>query len=182
MDNKKEMALQKADDNHISLSPIPKEFLDRMQKFQRGIDRPPAKVVTETIGGQSFHHLPISYVEHLLKKFYFGLYQIEVISYSMMVNEVTVHVRLRVFHPVLGQWMAYDGLSAMPVMMEQGSKVHEFIEKKKTKALNLNLPTAYSLAVKNAAKKIGKIFGGDLNRKHEDTYMPFNMDATPLNE
>lgn len=182
-----ELALQQnnrgvtiAEQDAIVLSPIPKDFLDKMQKFQKQLDRKPTQVIQEEQGGQKYLQLPITYVEHLLKKFYFGLYQIEVVSYGMMVNEITVHVRLKVFHPVLGQWLTYDGLAAMPVMMASGSKVNEFIEKKKTKAIALNLPAAYSMAVKNAAKKIGKVFGADLNRKFEDTYNPFNME--PLNE
>lgn len=165
----------------ITLSPIPREFLDRMQKFQKQVDRKPTQTVQETMGGQTFLQLPITYVEHLLKKLYFGLYQIEVVSYGMLVNEITVHVRLRVYHPILGQWMAYDGLAAIPVSMDSGSKVSEFMMKKKTKALNLNLPAAYALAVKNAAKKIGKVFGGDLNRRYEDDYVPFPIQE-PLNE
>lgn len=169
---------------HIELaiaSPISKEILDRMQKFQMQLDRKPRQVVRETIMGESFEQLPITYVEHLLKKLYFGLYQIEVVSYAMIVNEITVHVRLSVFHPILGQWMKYDGLGAIPVMQQAKSQVREFMDTKKVKALNINLPAAYSIAVKNAAKKIGKVFGADLNRKHEDMYVPFPIQE-PLND
>lgn len=164
------------------MSPIPRPLLKRLQGFQSQLDKVPAQVIEENIMGQRFKQLPITYVEHLLKKLFFGLYKIEVVSYAMIVNEVTVHVRLWVFHPILGQWMSYDGLAAIPVMQESGSKVNQFMETKKNKALSMNLPAAYSLAIKNAAKKIGKIFGGDLNRKHEDTYSPFPINDEPLND
>jgi hypothetical protein len=172
-------------DNLDVICPIPKEILDRLQKFQKQLDKTPdkGKIVEENLGGQRFRHLPVSHVEHLLKRLYFGLYQIEIISYGMIVNEVTVHCRIWTFHPILGQWMRYDGLGAIPVLQDAGTKVADFMQAKKTKALNLNLPAAYALAVKNAAKKIGKIFGGDLNRKHEDHYAEFPINiGEPLNE
>lgn len=166
----------------MQIAPLPKPLLARLQSFQQQLDKRPTNVISETIGGQTFKQLPITYVEHLLKKLFFGLYRVEVISYSMIVNEITVHVRLWVMHPVLGQWMQYDGLAAIPVMQDSGSKVSQFMDSKKSKALNLNLPAAYALALKNAAKKIGKIFGADLNRKHEDSYAPFPISTEPLNE
>lgn len=170
----------------MELSPVPKEYLIKLQQFQKQLDHKPdhRKVVRESIAGEQFDQLPITYIEHLLKKFFFGMYKIEVVSFGMQVNEVCVHVRLSVFHPILGQWLSYDGLAAVPVMMDSGSKVNEFMMKKKPKALAKNLPACYSMAIKNAAKKIGKVFGGDLNRKHEDTYEAFAIkeQEQPLNE
>jgi hypothetical protein len=35
----------------------------------------------------------------------------------------------------------------------------------------MNAPKAYAEAIKNAAKKIGKKYGADLNRKFEESYI-----------
>ena len=56
------------------------------------------------------------------------------------------------------------------------------MQTKKKDALHKNLPAAYAFAVKNAAKKIGAIFGADLNRKVEDAYAPFDTDSKALNQ
>jgi hypothetical protein len=179
-----ELQVQPRSDAAVMLSPLPRDFLIRMQKFQKSIDRPPQHVIEESIGGERFKHLPISYCEHLLKKVFFGLYEIKVLQVQMIVNEVVVTARVRVFHPVAGVWLEYDGVGAIPVLQDAGTKVEAFIQSKKRKAIALNMPAAYAIAIKNACKKIGKIFGADLNRKHEDNYIGFELsdDKKPLNE
>ena len=158
------------------------EQANALQSFQKRLAMKPTKVVTEQIGGQTFQHIPISVIENTLKRYYFGLYKIELVDYKMIVNEICVHVRLSVFHPILKQWLTYDGLSAVPVQQDSGSKVSDFMQTKKKDALHKNLPAAYSFAVKNAAKKIGEIFGAGLNRKYEDSYVPFNISGESLNQ
>ena len=164
-----------------SLQKFQVEDIDSLQNFQKRLSGKPTKVITEHIGGQSFQHVPIATIETLLKKFFFGLYKIEIVDYKMVVNEICVHVRISVYHPILREWLTYDGLSAVPVQQDAGSKVSQFMDTKKKDALHKNLPAAYAFAVKNAAKKIGNIFGAGLNRKHEDAYVPFNM-SEPLNK
>lgn len=153
-----------------------------LQTFQKSLSQKPRKIVTEQIGGQSFQHVPINVIENNLKKYFFGLYKIELIDYKMIVNEICVHARISVFHPILREWLTYDGLAAVPVQQDAGSKVDQFMQTKKKDALHKNLPAAYAFAIKNAAKKIGAIFGSDLNRKHEDSYEGFNIKSEPLNQ
>lgn len=164
------------------ITPFQVNEVNALQSFQKSLSAKPKKVVTEQIGGQTFQHVPISVIENNLKKYFFGLYKIEIVNYNMIVNEICVHVRISVFHPILKEWLSYDGLSAVPVQQDAGSKVNQFMETKKKDALHKNLPAAYAFAVKNAAKKIGAIFGADLNRKHEDSYVPFNMGGDALNQ
>jgi len=165
-----------------SLIPFDTGDMNRLQAFQKSLNTKPKKVVTEQIGGATFQHVPIASIEAGLKKFFFGLYKIEIVDYKMIVNEICVHVRISVFHPILREWLAYDGLAAVPVQQDSGSKVDQFMQTKKKDALHKNLPAAYAFAVKNAAKKIGSIFGADLNRKHEDSYQPFNVGGEALNQ
>jgi hypothetical protein len=159
-----------------------KQLMVALQKFQQQLDKQPEHIIEETMGGQRFKHLPISYVEHLLKKLFFGLYQIEVVDYRLVVNQITVHARIKLWHPIIKQWISFDGLGSIAVQQDSGTKPADFINSIKSNALHINLPAAYAYAVKNAAKKIGKVFGGDLNRKYEDNYegFPINLDE-PLN-
>lgn len=164
------------------LSVLTTEQINSLQAFQKALNAKPKKVYTESIGGQTFQHLPIGVIENLLKKYFFGLYRIEIVDYRMIVNEITVHVRIHVYHPILEDWLFYDGIAAVPVQQNSGSPVDQFMQTKKKDALHKNLPAAYAFAVKNAAKKIGAIFGADLNRKVEDAYAPFDTDSKALNQ
>jgi hypothetical protein len=176
-DDKMQVALMDS-----SIGAYEPEVVNALQSFQKALSNKPKKVITEQIGGQTFQHIPIASVENTLKKYFFGLYSIEIVNYSMIVNEITVHVRLKVFHPILRQWLTYDGLSAVPVQQDAGSRVNDFMQTKKKDALHKNLPAAYAFALKNAAKKIGPLFGSDLNRKQEDGYVPFTVSNDALNK
>jgi hypothetical protein len=164
------------------IAPYNTDQINALQAFQKALSVKPKKVITETIGGQTFQHIPIGAIENLLKKYYFGLYKIEIVDYRMIVNEVTCHVRIHVYHPILREWMFYDGIAAVPVQQDAGTRVNQFMETKKKDALHKNLPSAYSFAVKNAAKKIGSVFGADLNRKFDDGYTPFEVSGEALNK
>jgi hypothetical protein len=83
---------------------------------------------------------------------------------------VACHARIKVFHPVINQWLNYDGVGSAVIQQDAGTKVIDFQLFKKPNALQLTLPKAYAEAIKNAAKKIGKRYGADLNRKIEDDY------------
>jgi hypothetical protein len=167
--------------NEIAIVPE-NNSLQALQKFEKSLNiKPPIKAIrTQTIDGKIVPYLPISYIEQNLKKLYFGLYQMEIISYQMIVNEICVHARIRVFHPLIREWMIYDGIGAVPVQQNSGSPVSDFVNTKKVKALQKNLPAAYALAIKNAAKKIGKLFGGDLGREYEEEFTQYDFDK-PLN-
>lgn len=174
--------LQLSQPTSNQIAPFSTEQVNALQSFQKALSAKPKKVITEQIGGQTFQHIPIGVIENLLKRYFFGLFKIEIVEHKMIVNEICCHVRIHVFHPILRQWMFYDGISAVPVQQDAGTKVHQFMETKKKDALHKNLPAAYAFAVKNAAKKIGTIFGADLNRKHEDGYVPFNTTGEALNQ
>lgn len=117
-------------------------------------------------------YLPISFVEKELHQCFFGAVQNEVLSYKQIFNEITVHSRIRVFHPILKEWLNFDGLGASVIMQDAKTSVQDFAQFKKPNALLTTLPKALAEANKNAAKKIGKRFGSDLNRKFEDEFSP----------
>ena len=142
------------------------DFRRKMERFTSRMNEEAVEVAKH----QGYEYVPISFVEKDLFKQFFGLVQYEVISYQHIFNEVACHARIKVFHPVINQWLTYDGVGSAVIQQDSGTKVIDFQHFKKPNALQLTLPKAYAEAIKNAAKKIGKRYGADLNRKFEDEY------------
>ena len=159
--------------NALSISADPeviKQFRINLENFTTRLNKPPKKEKIQK--HQGYEYLPISVVEKELDKMFFGLVQYECLSYQQIFNEIACHARIRVFHPVIMQWVNYDGLGSAVIQQDANTKVIDFHQFKKPNALQLTLPKAYAEAIKNAAKKIGKLFGADINRKFEDQYEP----------
>lgn len=153
----------------VSDAELIKEFRLKMEAFTKKLNAAPEKTKVQNFKKQ-YDYLPISVVEKDLFKLFFGLVQYEVISYKQIFNEVVCHARIKVFHPVINQWLTYDGLGSAIIQQDADTKVAEFQYHKKANAMQLTAPKSYAEAIKNAAKKIGKRFGADLNRKFEDEY------------
>ncbi len=83
-------------------------------------------------------------------------------------DSVVISVHLKVYHPILKEWLIYAGVGAVPIELEKGASPLQF-DQIKSKALHKNIPAAKSFAVSNAAKSIGKIFGSDLNNDELST-------------
>ena len=75
-------------------------------------------------------------------------------------------VVLRVQEPTTLEWIEMDGLGAVPIQVAKGSNPMAF-DAIIPNAVQKNLPAAESFALKDAAEKLGKVFGSDLNRKDE---------------
>ncbi len=60
---------------------------------------------------------------------------------------------------------------AVQIMQDSGASISQFNDTKKKNALQMNAPKAYAEAIKNAAKKIGKKYGADVNRQFEEAYV-----------
>lgn len=155
-----------------------RDFRRKMQEFTKKLNTAPDKDkirVREEPGQKPYKYLPISTVEKDLFKMYFGLVQFEILNYYHVLNEVVVTARIKVFHPVIYQWLNYDGIGAGLLQQDAKTKVADFIHYKKGNSQKLASPNAYAEAIKNGAKKIGKRFGSDLNREFEDFYSGFNI-------
>ena len=111
---------------------------------------------------QNAKYLPIRIVEELLTGV-FPFWQVEQVGEpKILANSIVISVQLKVFNPLLGQWLSFAGVGAVPIEMQSGSSPTDFT-KINPKALHKNVPAALSFAVNNAAKKIGKLFGSHLN-------------------
>lgn len=109
-------------------------------------------------------HLPISVVEQLLDLF-FPLWEVKIVNYQVILNSISVHIRLKVKYPD-GSIRVVDGVGAAPIQQDSGSEINDTSSVKKT-AIQMALPIAKSFALKDAADHLGKIFGRDLSREFQ---------------
>jgi len=119
-----------------------------------------------------FKYIPIERIEYLLTRI-FGRWKVEVKSSLIVANSIQVIVRLHYIEPVTGEWDWQDGIGAAPLQTNSGAGAIDF-NQIKSAAVQMAAPSAESYAVKDAAEKLGKIFGKDLNRKDEINYQDLN--------
>lgn len=119
--------------------------------------------------------IPIDKVEMLLDTI-FQRWKVSVLNTGTMFNAVYVHIRLEYVDPVTGEWMHHDGVGAKEVQVDSGSKASD-MSSIKASAVTMALPIAKSLAIKDAADHLGKIFGRDLNRKDTIEFKPAYTEA-----
>lgn len=107
-------------------------------------------------------YLPISHIENLLDKYFFGLWSTSDFTYQNIANELVGSIELRVRHPLTGEVITRTGVGGVQI------RVNKETGKKVTNALVADVPHLKAECIKNAAKSIGKVFGRDLSRKNED--------------
>lgn len=123
----------------------------------------PDKWVKDHPFAKGVKYLPIEKVEFLLKRI-FQEYRIEVIDYRQLFNAVSCHCRLHYKNPVSGEWSFHDGLGAVGIQTDAGKPASDLSAIKQDSVMKA-LPAALSYAVKDAAEKLGSLFGANLNRK-----------------
>ena len=120
---------------------------------------------------KGYKYLPIERVEFLLKSLFKGYYKIEVIKTGMLLNCVEVTVRIHYKHPLTGEWLSHDGVGASEVQTQKDSgHLQMDMSNINRGAVVMALPNAKSVAIKDAADHLGKLFGSDLNRKDMIAY------------
>lgn len=148
------------------------EALTEIEKLTTKLNNEPSENWLQKTPDGKAVYIPIGIIENQLRQDFAGLVQYEIISERRELNEYIVSARIKVFHPIIMQWMNYDGLGAVQIMQDSGANLAQFNETKKKNALQMNAPKAYAEAIKNAAKKIGIKYGANLNRKFEEAYEP----------
>lgn len=109
------------------------------------------------------NYIPIEKVEYLLTSIYQN-WKVEIKETTVIANSIVVTVRLHVQSPITGEWDWQDGIGASPIQTQSGAAATDFT-KVNTSAVQMAAPAAESYAIKDAAEKLGKIFGKDINRK-----------------
>jgi len=137
--------------------------------IQETINRnPPDSWVKDHPMIRGYKYIPIDTVEYLLRSI-FQAWEWKVNDFRVIANAIAVHGTLRVKHPVTEEWLSYDGLGAVDIQLKSGSNPTDFSSIVHG-AIQKNLPSAESFALKDAAEKIGRLFGGSLNRAEEITF------------
>lgn len=127
---------------------------------------PTAKVERLNEHGQKVkvpaEYIPIERIEWLLINVFLK-YKVSIKNVQLIGNSVCVTVRLYYYDHIAKVWHWQDGVGAAPLQTDSGSGVNNAATMK-SHAVMLAAPAAESYAIKDAAEKIGKLFGKDLNR------------------
>jgi hypothetical protein len=113
-------------------------------------------------------YIPIERIEYLLTRLFIK-WSVEVKQIQTIANSCVVTVRLHYQNIEDNEWSWQDGIGAAPIQTEKEAGAMEW-DKVRTDSVMKSAPAAESYAIKDAAEKIGKIFGKDLNRKDEIGY------------
>lgn len=164
-------AIQKSSVNGVQKRPIPKlsdlvnhEVVNSNQnELQVFLNQePPDKWIRVNKFANGSKYLAIDKIEYLLTSIFLKWY-VEVLEWKVIANSVCVSIRLFYQSPIDGEMLHQDGLGAMPMQTDEGKGAVDF-NFIKTSAVQMALPGAESCAIKDAAEKIGRVFGKDLNR------------------
>lgn len=145
--------------------PAIKEFTKELNQAVKAAD-----LQKRRVAGGEIEYLPISFVEMQLDEMFAGHWQTYEFRYQQIVNEVVGSIILEVIHPVTGIVIKRTGTASVQIMQDANTKVADFIQYKKPNALEMGFPKLEAECIKSAARKLGKYFGRDLNRKFEDEY------------
>ena len=113
-------------------------------------------------------YLPISIVEWLLTSIYVK-WRVEVKEAKVIANSALVIVRLHYQDPISMEWEYQDGIGAAPIQTIKGAKAMD-TDNVTNDAVMKAAPAAESYAIKDAAEKLGRLFGKDLNRNE---FLPY---------
>ncbi len=112
---------------------------------------------------KNVRYIPIEKIEFLLTKI-FQNWRVEILSEGQLFNSVYCKVRLHYQNPLTGDWSFHDGIGAVGVQTDAGKSASD-LGAIKQDAIMKALPAAESYAIKDAAEKLGELFGKNLNRK-----------------
>ncbi len=115
-------------------------------------------------------YIPIQTIEYLLTSIYLK-WKVEIKAVQVIANSVVVTIRLHLQDPITGEWDWQEGVGAAPIQTAKGASATDFTQVN-TSAVQMAAPAAESYAIKDAAEKLGKLFGKDLNRKDVIDILP----------
>lgn len=121
-------------------------------------------------------YIPIEKVEFLLTRI-FQEWRVEILSEGQLFNSVYCKVRLHYKNPLNGEWSYHDGIGAVDVQTAKGESAAD-LSKIVANAVMKALPAAESYAIKDAAEKLGELFGKNLNRKDTMAFSGAYMNET----
>mgnify|MGYP003614293984 FL=1 len=131
-------------------------------------EEPPKAWLKDHPMAKNVKYIPIERVEYMLTRI-FKKWNVEVRQVQVIANSVVVTVRL-FYQDVLSNEMLWqDGIGAAPIQTDKGAGAMDW-NATKNDAVMKAAPAAESYAVKDAAEKIGKLYGKDMNRADKIMY------------
>lgn len=159
--NDRSQAMQSTNFSAINI-PVREEFI-------QNLNTKPEQVTREN----GVDTVPISHLETTLDEVYFGLWETENFRFQVIANEIVGTIDLKVFDPQMRVWIKRSGSAAVMIRQKKDASITDIGAKIKN-GLSMDFPKLESMCLKAAAKRLGKKFGRDLNRKFEDEYEPVN--------
>lgn len=155
-----DMSLKQDALNYLLNQPVPKQWIKKHP------------FVNVKVNGTStaLEYVSVEQVKMLLTQI-FQVWESEIVDYKALFNAVSVQVRLRVKNPLTGEWITHDGVGAVDVQTKSGASAAD-LSQINASAVMKALPAAASYALKNAAEKLGSIFGGNLQKYDLAPFMP----------
>ncbi len=148
------------------------ERLVKQDKIMVALNQPPPQEwVKQHPYIKDFNYLPIERVEWLLKTFFKTNYKIEVIKTGTLLNAIEVTVRVHYREIGSGEWQFHDGVGAKEIQTKSGTgSLMLDMSNINRGAVEMALPIAKTIAIKDACDHFGQLFGSDLNRKGQMSY------------
>ena len=148
------------------------EKLVKQDKIMVALNQePPAEWVKVHPFIKDFKYVPIERVEWLLKTFFKINYKIEVLKTGTLLNAVEVTVRVHYRYADGEEWFYHDGVGAKEIQTKKDTGgLNLDLSNINRGAVEMALPIAKTIAIKDACDHFGKLFGSDLNRKQQMTY------------
>lgn len=114
------------------------------------------------------NYLPVSHIETELDECFLDWETVN-FRWQVVTNEIIGTIELRVLNPITQKWSTKTGAAAVLIRQNSGSSIDD-VKAKIKNALEGDFPHLLSDCLRNAAKKLGKRFGRDLNRNFTDEY------------
>ena len=136
-------------------------------KFKKLVNEPPHSTwIQKNPFADNAEYIPIDKVEYFLDVI-FQDWKIEILEAKQLFNAAVITVRLHYKHPVTGLWLFHDGVGAKELQTKsQSGNLKADLSNMTKSAVQMAFPIAKSMAIRDAADHIGKLFGRDLNRKN----------------
>lgn len=132
------------------------------EQFQAWLEMEPEHKEKSEEG--DFYHVPIGYLEPDLRFTFEGDIEITIRKQEIIEGLLTLVVRLKVFHPVKKKYLKYDGIASAYIQRVEEGTFRGSTKVVFDESIKATVAACYSEGIKNAAKKIGKRFGSDINR------------------
>lgn len=154
--------------------PSPKDIILAKKLFQQELNKPPIKSYIKKDKFTKTDYIPIGYIEGMLDGYFLGQWSIQEVKAIRVENEILLTLELCVVNPITGQVRCIAGAASGQIGVykydsgktkQRKGEYSRDMDNKIPNTLEKDFPAIKAMAVKNAAKSLGKRFGRDLNRK-----------------